>query len=92
MNRPAWSQVLVTFNESDFHVRDYPHTDAFITVANVAGYTLHNILVDTDSSAYILFIKSFEAMGLDRRTTGPTGNPLFGFGGKKIDAIGKKYF
>jgi len=48
--------------------------------------------VDTDSSAYILFIKSFEAMGLDRRTTGPTGNPLFGFGGKKIDAIGKKYF
>jgi len=72
MNRPAWSQVLVTFNESDFHVRDYPHTDAFITVANVAGYTLHNILVDTDSSAYILFIKSFEAMGLDRQTTGPT--------------------
>ena len=29
-------------------------------------------------------------MSLDRRTLEPTGNSLFGFGGKKIDALGKK--
>ena len=29
-------------------------------------------------------------MSLDRRTLEPVGNSLFGFGGKKIDALGKK--
>ena len=56
----------------------------------MAGYTLHNILIDMGSSVDILFIKAFESMGLDRRTLEPVGNSLFGFGGKKIDAIGKK--
>jgi len=55
----------------------------------VAGYTLHNILVNTVNSVD-LFIKPFEAMGLDRQTIEPTSNPLFGFGGKKIEAISKK--
>jgi hypothetical protein len=40
--------------------------------------------------ADILFIKAFESMGLDRRTLEPAGNSLFGFGGKKTDALGKK--
>jgi len=29
-------------------------------------------------------------MGLDRRTVEPASNPLHDFGGKKIEAIGKK--
>lgn len=90
MNRPAWSLIPITFDEDDFQVRDYPHCDAFVATANVAGYTLHNILIDTGSSADILFIKAFEAMRLDRWTLDPAGNPLYGFGGRKIDAIGKK--
>lgn len=81
LNRPAWSLVPSTFNENDFRVRDYPHCDAFVATANVAGYTLHNILVDTGSSADILFIKAFKSMGLDKRTLKPAGNSLYGFGG-----------
>lgn len=90
LNMPAWSLIPITFDESDFQVTDYPHSDAFIATANVAGYMLHNILVDTGSSADILFVKAFDHMGLDRRTLEPAGNSLYGFGGKKIDAIGKK--
>lgn len=55
----------------------------------MAGYTLHNILIDTSSSADILFIKAFESMGLDKRTLELAGNSLYGFGGKKIYALGK---
>ena len=51
---------------------------------------LHNNLIDTGSSTDILFIKAFESMGLDRWTLALTRNSLFGFGGKKIDALGKK--
>jgi len=82
--------VPITFDESDFQVRDFPHTDAFVATANIAGFTVHNILVGNGSSADILFIKPFEQMNLDRRTLELTGNSLFGFGGKKIDAFGKK--
>jgi hypothetical protein len=82
--------VPITFDESDFQVRDFSHFDAFIATANVAGYTLHNILIDIGSSVDILFIKAFKSMGLDKRTLEPAGSSLFGFGGKKIDAIGKK--
>jgi hypothetical protein len=71
-------------------LHDFPHTDAFVATTNVAGYTLHNILVDTRSSVDILFIKAFESMGLDKRTLEPAGNSLFSFSGNKIDAIGKK--
>jgi hypothetical protein len=59
-------------------------------MANVAGFTLHNILKDTDSSTDILFIKAFKSMGLDKRTLELVGNSLFRFCGKKIDALGKK--
>lgn len=90
LNRPAWSTVPITFDESDFQVHDFPHTDAFVVTANVAGFTLHNILIDNGSSADILFAKPFETMGFDRRTVEPTDNPLYGFGGKKVDAVGKK--
>ncbi|XP_066315969.1 uncharacterized protein [Miscanthus floridulus] len=82
--------VPITFDENDFQLRDYPHTDAFIATANVAGFTLHNILIDNGSSADILFIKPFEQMNLDKRPLEPAANSLYGFRGKKIDALGKK--
>ena len=75
--------VPITFDENDFQVRDFPHTDAFVATANIDGFTVHNILIDNGSSADILFIKPFEQMNLDRRTLEPAGNSLFGFGGKK---------
>ena len=61
-----------------------------MATANVAGFTEHNILIDNGSSANILFIKPFEQINLDKRLLEPAGNSLFGFGGKKIDALGKK--
>jgi len=90
LNRPAWSMVPITFDENDFQVPDFPHTIAFVATTNTAGFTIHNILIDNGSSTDILFIKPFEQMNLDKRTLEPAGNSLFGFGGKKIDTLGKK--
>jgi hypothetical protein len=58
--------------------------------ANIVGFIVHNILIYNGSSADILFIKPFKQMNLDKRTLEPAENSLFGFGGKKIDALGKK--
>jgi hypothetical protein len=90
LNSPAWSMVPITFDENDFQVRDFPHTNAFVATTNIAGFTVHNILIDNKSSADILLMKPFEQMNLDRRTLELAGNSLFGFGGRKIDALGKK--
>jgi len=52
--------VPITFDKNDFQVWDFPHTDAFVATTNIAGFIVHNILIDNGSSADILFIKPFE--------------------------------
>jgi hypothetical protein len=63
-------------------VRDFPHTEAFVAMANIARFIVHNILIDNESSVDILFIKPFEQMNLDRRTLEPVDNSLLGFSGE----------
>jgi hypothetical protein len=75
--------VPITFDENDFQVRDFPHKDTFVATANIARFTVHNILIDNRSSVDILFIKPFEQMNLDKRTLEPAENSLFGFGGRR---------
>ena len=72
----------ITFDENNFQVWDFPHTDPFIVTTNIAEFTVHNILIDNGSSADILFIKPFEQMSLDKWMLKPAGNSLFGFGRK----------
>ncbi|XP_066382754.1 uncharacterized protein [Miscanthus floridulus] len=56
---------------------------------NVARWTVIKILIDTGSFADILFASSFDNMKLDRNLLQPAGNPLYGFGRKKVNAIRK---
>lgn len=56
---------------------------------NVVGWTVTKILVDTGRSADILFSSTFDNMKLYRNLPQPAGNPLYGFDGKKVNAIGK---
>jgi hypothetical protein len=51
--------VPFTFDKNDFQVQDFPHIDAFVATANIAGFTVYNILIDNGSSTDILFIKPF---------------------------------
>jgi hypothetical protein len=70
-------------------LKDYPHSNAMVISANIVGWTVTKILVDTGSSADILFASTFDRMKLDRSILQPAGNPLFGFGGQKVMAIEK---
>lgn len=83
LKSPTLSIAPIILTEDNFKVQDYPHSDAFLVIANVAGYTLPNILIEAYSSVVILFIKPFNSMGMEKRTIKPAGVPLFGFGIKK---------
>ena len=57
--------------------------------ANIAGWEINMVLIDSRSSADIIFINAFDQMKLSRSRLQPSDSPLIGFRGKRIDALGK---
>jgi hypothetical protein len=46
------------------------------------------ILINNGSQAEILFLSAFEKMGYNRKQLKESMKPLYGFGGKRIEAVG----
>ena len=67
----------------------YPHTDALVIEANIQGWTIGKILLDTGSSADIKFSSTFDRMNIDCNLLHPSDIPLIGFGGKRVNALKK---
>jgi len=87
--RTKWSHSPITFSEDDVNLISYPHTDALVIEANIQGWRIGKILVDTGSSTDIIFSDTFNRMGIDRQLLQPSEFPLMGFRGKRVNAIGK---
>jgi hypothetical protein len=56
---------------------------------SVAGWDLHKVLVDNGSQADIIFLHSFDRMGISHSLLKPSDNRLYGFGGKGTFPVGK---
>jgi hypothetical protein len=83
-----WSRVPITFTE-DLQLESYPHTDEMVIKTNIAAWEISRVLIDTGSSADIIFANTFDQMKLSRNQLQPSESPLIGFGGKHIQALGK---
>ena len=70
-------------------MESYPYIDAMVIKANIAGWEINKVLIDSRSSADIIFVNAFDQMKLSRTQLQPLDSPLIGFGGKRIDALGK---
>ena len=46
-------------------------------------------MIDTGSSADIIFSSTFDRMNIDRNLLQPANIPLIGFEGKRVEALGK---
>jgi hypothetical protein len=53
---------------------------------NIQGWTIGKILVDTSSSANIIFSSTFDRMNIKRNLLQLAEIPLIGFGGKRVNA------
>jgi hypothetical protein len=87
--KTPWSHMPITFSEDDMSLNSYPQTDAMVIEANIQGWTIGKILVNTGSSTGIIFSSTFDRMNIDRNLLQPAQIPLIGFGGKRVEALGK---
>jgi hypothetical protein len=84
-----WSHVPLTFDARDIDLRSAPHADAMVINYSVAGWDLHKVLVDNSSQADIIFLHTFDRMGISHSLLKPADNPLYGFGGTGTFPVGK---
>jgi len=80
--------VPVTFSEADLHAMYFSHTDALVVAANIYGSDVCRIMVNNGSSIDLLFIDTFDKMGLPCSHLQAAGTPLKGFSGGEIEALG----
>ncbi|XP_072147966.1 uncharacterized protein [Setaria viridis] len=83
--KPEWAHMPISFTGEDFKLKTTSHNDAMVIKALIAGWSFGKVLVDTGSSADILFANSFREMN----TLDPADIPLLSFGGKPVKALGK---
>jgi hypothetical protein len=91
-----WSHIPITFTATDIRLQHYPHNDPLVIRANIGknmkyyfGNDVGRVLVDNGSSADILTWQCFSDMGFKREDLQKAEHPLYGFGNKRIEALGK---
>jgi hypothetical protein len=68
---------------------DYTHNDVMVISCVIKRFLVHNVLVDIDSAADIIFIKAFRQMQEQDDQIHDATHALCGFGGRQIVALGK---
>ncbi|XP_073152672.1 uncharacterized protein [Henckelia pumila] len=79
----------MTFTESDSEYPLVEHNDALVVSATISNFWVKKMLVDSGSSADIIFLNAFVKMGIDNAQLTPISTPLVGFFGEVVEALGE---
>lgn len=80
--------VVVGFSDKDYAGVSLPHTDTLVVTMTIANFQLRRILVDTRSSADILFKSAFDHMSIPWGRVVPVVCHMLGFTGEKVSPLG----
>lgn len=74
----------ITFMTKDTTRIEYPHDDALVIEAMIGNYNIQRILIDTGSSADILYATAYDQMKLGREAIENGSTKLIGFTGHQV--------
>lgn len=75
---------MIGFSDNDYARVSLPHTDALVLSLAIANQKIHRILIDTGSSADILYRSAFDLMKIDRNKVILDRHSLVGFTGEQV--------
>ena len=78
----------ITFFDSDLEGFQHPHDDPLVVRTVVANKIVHRVVIDNESSAYIIFALAFDKMGIEREKLEHVNTHLRGFSGEKVLPLG----
>ncbi|KAL2253131.1 UNVERIFIED_CONTAM: Retrovirus-related Pol polyprotein from transposon opus [Sesamum indicum] len=81
-------EEAISFNSSDKPEEIGEMNDPIIIKLDIANFTVHKVLIDSGSSADIIFKSMIDKMGLENIRLEPVRTPLVGFGGSEVASLG----
>ncbi|KAL2230582.1 UNVERIFIED_CONTAM: Retrovirus-related Pol polyprotein from transposon [Sesamum indicum] len=80
-------EEAISFNSSD-RLEDGGENDPMVIKLDIANFTVHKVLIDSGSSADIIFKNVVDRMELENARLEPVKTPLVGFGGSEVASLG----
>ncbi|GAV87002.1 hypothetical protein CFOL_v3_30428, partial [Cephalotus follicularis] len=88
MLRTGGDEEVITFSEADYEGVRLPHDDPVVVTLMVELFTMKRILIDSGSSADILYKHAFDQLRIPADQLKPVKTPLVGFTGETIHPLG----
>ena len=89
LNTPrSTAQPAITFTEDELVGIELPHDDPLIIEPTIGNCVVERILVDTGSSADIIYASTYDKLGLPRKLIQPLHTSLVGFTGHRVHPLG----
>ncbi|GAV76265.1 LOW QUALITY PROTEIN: hypothetical protein CFOL_v3_19740, partial [Cephalotus follicularis] len=86
--RTGGDEEVITFLEADYEGVRLPHDDPVVVTLLVELFTMKRILIDSGSSADILYKHAFDQLRIPVDQLKPVKTPLVGFAGETIHPLG----
>ncbi|GAV71653.1 LOW QUALITY PROTEIN: hypothetical protein CFOL_v3_15143, partial [Cephalotus follicularis] len=86
--RTGGEEEVITFSEADYEGVRLPHDDPVVVTLLVELFTMKRILIDSGSSADILYKHAFDQLRIPADQLKPVKTPLVGFVGETIHPLG----
>ncbi|GAV74320.1 hypothetical protein CFOL_v3_17800, partial [Cephalotus follicularis] len=86
--RTCGDEEVISFSEADYEGVRLPHDDPVVVTLMVELFTMKRILVDSGSSADILYKHAFDQLRILVDQLKPVKTPLVGFTGEMVHLLG----
>ncbi|XP_057432627.1 uncharacterized protein LOC130725411 [Lotus japonicus] len=86
--RPPQQKVPITFTEDDYGTDTGEEDDPIVVEALIANGKVRRVLIDTGSSADIMFYDAYKTLGLSVKDLIPYDHDLIGFTGDRVLLLG----